>query len=57
MARGLRRWIPNLGVLGLKPLGSSKVTSAFHPSVEQLSTRNFLGTECLKVNCLLVVAL
>ena len=35
-------WIPNPGVLCLKPLGGSKVDSAFHPSkVDQMRTRNF----------------
>ena len=34
-------WIPNPEVLGSKPLGSSKVDSAFHPSrVPEMSTRN-----------------
>ena len=37
-------WIPNWGVPGSKPQGSSKVNSAFHPyEVDQLSTRNFWG--------------
>ena len=37
-----RRWIPNPGVLSSKPLGGSKVDSAFHPSeVDEISTRNF----------------
>ena len=34
-------WIPNLEVLDSKPLGGSKVDSAFHPSkVDEMSTRN-----------------
>ena len=38
----LRRWIPNQGVLCSKPLGVSKVNSAFHPSeVDKMSTRDF----------------
>ena len=38
----LRRWIPNPGVLCSKPLGGSKVDSAFHPSeVHKMSTRTF----------------
>ena len=38
----LGRWIPNPGVLCSKPLGGSKVDSAFHPSkVDKMSTRNF----------------
>ena len=32
MAYRLRRWIPNPGVLGSIPLGSSEVNSAFHAS-------------------------
>ena len=37
----LMRWIPNPEVLGSKPLGGSKVNSAFHPfKGNQLSTRN-----------------
>ena len=37
-----RRWIPNPGVPYSKPLGGSKVDSAFHPSeVGKMSTRNF----------------
>ena len=40
----LRCWIPNPGVPCSKPLGSSKVDSAFHPSeVDKVSTRNFWG--------------
>ena len=42
MAKWLRRWIPNPGVPCSKPLGGSKVDSAFHPSeVDKMSTRNF----------------
>ena len=38
----LSRWIPNPGVPYLKPLGGSKVDSAFHPSeVDKMSIRNF----------------
>ena len=37
----LRHWISNPGVLCSKPLGGSKVDSAFHPSeVDKMSTRN-----------------
>ena len=37
----LRHWIPNPGVLCSKPLGGSKVDSAFHHSeVGKMSTRN-----------------
>ena len=37
----LRHWIPNPGVPCSKPLGGSKVNSAFYPSeVDQMSTRN-----------------
>ena len=42
MAKWLRRWIPNPGVPCSKPLGGSKVDSAFHPSeVDKMITRNF----------------
>ena len=42
MALWLSRWIPNPGVLCLKPLSGSQVDSAFHPSkVDKMSTRNF----------------
>ena len=42
MAECLRCCIPNPGVLCSKPLGSSKVNSAFHPSkVDEMSTKNF----------------
>ena len=42
MAQWLRRWIPNPGVPCSRPLGGSKVDSAFHPSeVDKMSTRNF----------------
>ena len=35
-------WNVNPGVLCSKPLGGSKVDSAFHPSeVDEMSTRNF----------------
>ena len=38
----LRRWIPNPGVPCSKPLGGSKVNSAFHPSeVDKMSNMNF----------------
>ena len=38
----LRHWIPNPGIPCSKPLGDSKVDSAFHPSeVDKMSTRNF----------------
>ena len=38
----LRCWIPNPGVLCSKPVGGSKVNSAFHPSeVDKMSSRNF----------------
>ena len=41
MAKCLRCWIPNPGVLCSKPLGSSKVNSAFHPSkVDEMSTKH-----------------
>ena len=37
-----RRWIPNPGVMCLKPLGGSKVDSAFHFSeVDKMNIRNF----------------
>ena len=37
-----RRWISNPGVPCSKPLGGSKVDSAFHPSeVDKMSTRNY----------------
>ena len=39
-----RRWIPNPGVPCSKPMGGSKVDSAFHPSeVDEMSTRNSWG--------------
>ena len=42
IAKWLRRWIPNPGVPCSKPLGGSKVDSAFHLSeVDKMSTRNF----------------
>ena len=49
MAYWLRRWIPNPGVPRSKPLGASKVDSAFHPSeVNKMSTRNFWELNCKK---------
>ena len=42
MAEWLSRWIPNPGVPCSKPLGGSKVDSAFHPSeVDKMSTKSF----------------
>ena len=42
LAQWLRRWVPNPGVPCSKPLGGSKVESAFHPSeVGKMSTRKF----------------
>ena len=36
------QWAPNLGVPCSKPLGGSKVDSAFHPSeVSRMSSENF----------------
>ena len=44
LAKWLRHWIPNPGVPCSKPLGGSKVDSAFHPSeVDKVSTRNVWG--------------
>ena len=41
-AKWLSRWIPNPGVPSSKPLGGSKVDSAFHPAeVDKMSTRSF----------------
>ena len=41
MASWLRSWIPNPGVPCLKPLGGSKVDSAFYPSeVDKISITN-----------------
>ena len=41
-AMHLRHWIPNTEVPRLKPLGCSKVDSAFHPSkVGKMSTGDF----------------
>ena len=41
MAYRLRCWIPNPGVPNSKPLGGSKVNSAFHPSkADEMSARN-----------------
>ena len=38
----LRRWFPKPGVPCSKPLGGSRVDSAFHPlEVDKMSTRNF----------------
>ena len=38
----LRRWVPSPGVLCSKPLGGTKVDSAFHFfEVAKMSTRNF----------------
>ena len=43
MTHWLRGWIPNPVVPCSKPLGGSKVNSAFHPSeVDKMSTSNFL---------------
>ena len=40
----VRRWFPNPGLPGSKPLGSSKSDLAFHSSaIDQISTRNFRG--------------
>ena len=42
MAEWLMHWIPNEGVPCSKPLGGSKVDSAFYLSeVDKFSTRNF----------------
>ena len=42
MAKWLRRWITNPGVPYSKPLGDSKVDSAFYPSeIDKMSARNF----------------
>ena len=42
MASWLMHWIPNQGVPCSKPLGGSKVDSAFHLSeVDKISTSNF----------------
>ena len=50
-----RRWIPNPGVTCSKPLGGSKVDSAFHSSkVDQMSTSSFWELSGKKVNYLLV---
>ena len=41
-AEWLMRWISNPGVPFSKPLGGSKVDSAFHSSeVDKMNTRNF----------------
>ena len=40
MAYWLRRWIPKSGVPGSKPIGGSKVDSAFDPSgFHRMSTK------------------
>ena len=40
----MEQWPPSPGVPCSKPLGGSKVDSAFHPSeVNEVSTRNFWG--------------
>ena len=42
MAYWLRCWTANAGVPYSKPMGGSKVDSAFHPSeVNKMSTKNF----------------
>ena len=42
MTLWLMHWIPNQGIPCSKPLGGSKVDSAFHLSeVDKISTRNF----------------
>ena len=49
MAKWLRCWIPNPGVPCSKPLGGSKLNSAFHPSeVDKMSTRTFWELSCKK---------
>ena len=58
MAWWLGCLIPNPGVLCSKPLGDSKVNSAFHHSkVGKMSARNFWELKCYEVNCLLKVDL
>ena len=51
VAQQLRHWIPNPGVPCSKPLGGSRVESAFHPiDVDKMSTRisrNFVVTSKL----------
>ena len=40
----VRHWIPNPRFWSSKPLGGSKVDSAFHPfEVDQMSTKNYWG--------------
>ena len=56
MAQWLERRIPNPGVPGSKPLGGSKVDSAFHSSEVGNEYQEILETEWQKVNCLLEVA-
>ena len=52
----LRCWIPNPGISCSKPLGGSKVDSAFHPStIDKMSARNFCQFSV--INCLLKMAL
>ena len=42
MAKWLRHWIPNPGVLCTKPVSGSKVDLALYPSeVNKISARNF----------------
>ena len=43
----LRCWIPNPGVPRSKPLGGSKVDSAFHPPemIDKMSTSDFWGLD------------
>ena len=42
VCKWLSGWIPNPGVSCSKPMGGSKVDSAFHPSeVDKMSIRNF----------------
>ena len=51
-------YIPDPGAMCSKPLGGSKVDSAFHPSkVDKMSTRNFWELSGKKRNYLLKVAL
>ena len=51
MAYWLSRWIRNPGVPSSKPLGGSKVDSAFHPSeVDKMSTWNFWELSGKKAN-------
>ena len=47
----LRCWISNPGVQCSKPLGGSKIDSAFHPSkVDKISTRNIWGHKVYFLN-------